>query len=165
MTATNLHVLDGFQCIGEGPKRRLEWTEIVSQRPLIDTKRLSQSPSREARDKPQRKSSYSRKKSFSNGASRLDWKAGNEEECSWLDDIWYQILHVDCGYHIMPLEQVCDSPLFVSPTHTIWYRCTLFISEDTSFRILPWKSPMSLVPVSILRSATHRYALDISGPP
>jgi hypothetical protein len=101
ITPNYLHILDGFQVQGEGTKRRITWTEIVSQRPLSpDSKRRPQSlePPPSSRKLPLRKKSFT--------GTKLDWRAGTEEENSWLSDIWYQMLHADFGYHRMPLDQV-----------------------------------------------------------
>jgi hypothetical protein len=93
---------------GEGSKRRITWTEIVSQRPLSpDSKRRPQSiePQPTSRKLPLRKKSFT--------GMKLDWRAGTEEESAWLSDIWYQMLHADFGYHRMPLDQV---PPFLPPS-------------------------------------------------
>lgn len=99
VTPNNLHVLDGFQVQGEGTKRRITWTEIVNQRPLsLDSRRRVQQVEPPSRKLPLRKKSFT--------GAKLDWRAGTEEENSWLSDIWYQMLHADFGYHRMPLDQV-----------------------------------------------------------
>lgn len=72
----------------------------MNQRPLSpDSKRRPQSF-----DPPSTRKLPLRKKSFT--GTKLDWRAGSEDETSWLSDIWYQMLHADFGYHKMPLDQV-----------------------------------------------------------
>ena len=100
-----MHLLDGFQVQGDATKRRLTWTEIVNQKsmPYEYKRKNSHEPIKRL---------PSRKKSFS--GSKIEWKAGSEEESNWLSNIWYQMLHSDCGYHKMPLDQVYIFSMFIS---------------------------------------------------
>lgn len=89
LTPKNIHILDGFQInMCASGEKVIEWSEIVSK--SVGSTGLSSSKRKEKRI-----TSLNRKQNLA-----------LENEKSWLDKIWYQLLHVDFGYFQIPLHEV-----------------------------------------------------------
>ena len=106
ITPTNLHIVDGIQMFKDGPSKRLEWTEIVSQsaeksRAVLTAAEGVSSVSDALKKHPSVADSVTKK-----SKTVVDWSIDSEEEVTWLTKVWYQMLHSEYGYMRMPVEQV-----------------------------------------------------------
>lgn len=96
----------------DGPCKRLEWTEIVSQKASAASKAAKAvlSPAEVVASVGGVDSAPSKKKS-STGLKKAkstagEWAIDSEEEINWMTKVWFQMLHSEYGYYRMPVDQV-----------------------------------------------------------
>jgi hypothetical protein len=111
VTPSNLHLIDGIQMQRDGSSKRLEWTEIISQKAAEKAAKTTMTPAEvvasvgsPSDSAAPKKKSIALKKSKSTAA---EWAIDSEDEIAWMAKVWFQMLHSEYGYHRMPVDQVC----------------------------------------------------------
>ena len=121
ITPTNLHIVDGIQMLRDGPSKRLEWTEIVSQRSEKRRAVLTAAEVVASVSDTQKTLSSVADPSSKKSKGPTDWSIDSEEEIAWMAKVWYQMLHSEYGYLRMPVEQV---------GYTWWRSCVVLLMTD-----------------------------------